>query len=211
MVLDDDVTVDRFCFAEHIQAHRSHAFAAIQGRILPGKDPEGRSPNVAHLREYNIPLTDHGDEVTEIRGLTGTNMSFKREVRERVGGFDVRLGPGASGFSEDTEYSLRIRQAGFSIGYTPNAIVYHELNPARYGRKYNRAVEFKKGVSRSLYRRDSILLRVLPNLVANWLRYGVHRVLNQSRKAYRAEGRMMKAWGYLSSKLRNSFFAKRES
>jgi GT2 family glycosyltransferase len=66
-------------------------------------------------------------------------MSFKRAVFGKIGFFDHRLGPGAAGFSEDTEYSIRIRKAGFKIGYTPHAIVYHELNPSRYGRVYNRA------------------------------------------------------------------------
>ena len=62
------------------------------------------------------------------------------------------------GLVESTEYSIRIRNAGFKIGYTPGAIVYHELNPKRYGRAYNRMVEYRKGLSRSIYRRgfDSI-------------------------------------------------------
>ncbi|MGH9984869.1 MAG: glycosyltransferase, partial [Nitrososphaeraceae archaeon] len=141
IILDDDVSVDRRCLAEHVLAHRQTFFAAIQGRVLPGKDPEGRTADPMRLREYNIPRIDYGDQVIEIRGLTGTNMSFTREVQKRVGYFDIRLGPGASGFSEDTEYSIRIRKAGFKIGYTPNAIVYHELNPGRYGRDYNRMVE----------------------------------------------------------------------
>jgi GT2 family glycosyltransferase len=128
-------------------------------------------------------------------------MSFNRAVFEKVGFFDPRLGPGASGFSEDTEFSMRIRKAGFKIGYTPRAVVYHELNPARYGRAYNRDVEYRKGVSRSIYRHDSILFRVFPDLVTNCLRYGIYRILRLSQKAYKTEGRIMKCWGYLSGKL----------
>jgi len=157
MLLDDDVSVDPQCLAKHIEAYNRTEYSAIQGRILAGKDFEGRPADPSRSREYNIPLSDYGEQVTTIRGLTGTNMSFKREVFERVGLFDLRLGPGASGFSEDTEFSRRIRKAGFKIGYTPHAIVYHELNPARYGPAYNRDVEFRKGVSRSIYRHDSIL------------------------------------------------------
>jgi glucosyl-dolichyl phosphate glucuronosyltransferase len=202
MVLDDDVSVDKYCFVEHVRVHRCSSFAAVQGRVLPGKDPHGRSANPDKIREYNIPFTDHGNEVTEIRGLTGTNMSFRRDVKDKTGLFDVRLGPGASGFSEDTEYSMRIRKGGFKIGYTPNAIVYHELNPARYGREYNRKVEYRKGLSRSVYRQESICLRVLPRLFINCIRYGIHRVLGQRQQAYRVEGRMMKSCGYLVGKLR---------
>jgi glycosyltransferase involved in cell wall biosynthesis len=202
MLLDDDVSVDPQWLVKHIEAYKQTEFAAIQGRILAGKDFEGRPADPSRLREYNIPLSGYGEQVTTIQGLTGTNMSFKRGVFERVGLFDLRLGPGASGFSEDTEFSMRIRKAGFKIGYTPHAIVYHELNPARYGPAYNRDVEFRKGVSRSIYRHDSILFRIVPNLAADCVRYGIYRLLGWNQKVYRTEGRLMKRWGYLTGRFR---------
>jgi len=201
MVLDDDVVIQSNCLAKHAEAHTATQFAAIQGRILAGKDSLGNPADANRLREYNIPLIDYGEEIVAIRGLTGTNMSFKRVVFEKVGFFDPRLGPGAAGFSEDTEYSIRIRKAGFKIGYTPHAIVYHELNPSRYGRVYNRAVEYRKGVSRSVYRRDSVLTKVLPNLFANCIRYGIYRLLGRHDKVYKTEGRILKCWGYVAGKL----------
>jgi glycosyltransferase involved in cell wall biosynthesis len=197
MILDDDVSIDSQCVAKHLEAYGRTRFAAIQGRIFPGQGPDGRSANPDRLREYNIPLVDHGDEIAAIRGLTGTNMSFKREVLERVGLFDARLGPGAAGFSEDTEFSVRIREAGFEIGYTPEAIVYHELDPERYGRSYNRNVEFRKGLSRSIYRRDSVIFRIVPDLVVSCIRYGIYRALGLTQKSFKAEGRVMKSWGHL--------------
>ncbi len=202
LVLDDDVVVDPQLVDSHLQTYAVTPFDAIQGRVLPGVDLLGKPADPRRLREYNIPLIDYGDEICEIRGLTGTNMSFKREVFEKVGLFDVRLGPGAAGFSEDTEYSTRIRQAGFKIGYAPNAIVYHELDPGRYGRAYNRMVEFRKGLSRSLYRHDSIVFNVVPNLVANCLRFGLYSILGKTQKAYKTEGRIMKCWGYVVGKTR---------
>ena len=183
LIIDDDVTVGSKVLLKHLEGYQKASFGALQGRILPGTDPDGKSADLAKLREYNIPYIDYGEEMREIRGLTGTNMSFKREVFEKVGFFDARLGPGAAGFSEDTEYSIRIRKAGFKIGYTPQAVVYHELNPNRYGREYNRAVEYRKGLSRSIYRRDSILFRVIPNLAANCVRYGLYRLLSKTQKA----------------------------
>jgi GT2 family glycosyltransferase len=201
MVLDDDVVIQSNCLVKHAEAHTATQFAAIQGRILAGKDSVGNPADANRLREYNIPLIDYGEEIVAIRGLTGTNMSFKRVVFEKVGFFDPRLGPGAAGFSEDTEYSIRIRKAGFKIGYTPHAIVYHELNPSRYGRVYNRAVEYRKGVSRSVYRRDSVLTQVLPNLFANCIRYGIYRLLGRHDKVYKTEGRILKCWGYVAGKL----------
>jgi GT2 family glycosyltransferase len=201
MVLDDDVVIQSNCLVKHAEAHAATQFAAIQGRILAGKDFVGNPADANRLREYNIPLIDYGEEIVAIRGLTGTNMSFKRVVFEKVGFFDPRLGPGAAGFSEDTEYSIRIRKAGFKIGYTPHAIVYHELNPSRYGRGYNRAVEYRKGVSRSVYRRDSVLTKVLPDLFANCIRYGIYWLLGRHDKVYKTEGRILKCCGYVAGKL----------
>ncbi len=202
MVFDDDVTVEPGCLVQFVDAYRDGGFAAMQGRILPGKDPEGRGADLGRLREYNIPLIDYGGEIHEIRGLTGTNMSFRREILNAVGCFDARLGPGAAGFSEDTEFSMRIRKAGYKIGYTPHAVVYHELNPNRYGRAYNREVEYRKGMSRSLYRRDSMAFNVMPNLFANCLRLALYRSLGKQQKADKTEGRLFKYLGYVAGKLR---------
>ena len=195
--LDDDVVVDPDWAEKLLEAHASTGFAAIQGKILPGVDPEGRPADPARLREYNIPMIDYGEEVREIRGLTGTNGSFKREVFERVGLYDTRLGPGASGFSEDTEYSMRVRRQGFKIGYTPHVVVYHELNPDRYGLGVKREVQYRKGLSRSVYRRDSIVFDVVPNLLANCVRFVLYRAVGMKQKSYKTEGRIMKYWGYL--------------
>ena len=202
LIVDDDVVVHPLWLIKHFESYSVSSFDAVQGRVLPGVDLDGKPADPNKLREYNIPIIDYGDQICEIRGLTGTNISFKREVFERVGRFDTRLGPGAAGFSEDSEYSMRIRQAGFKIGYTPDAVAYHELSPARYGREYNRKVEYQKGLSRSLYRTDSIVFNVLPNLVANCIRYPLYCLLGKTQKAYKTEGRIMKGWGYLAGKVR---------
>ncbi len=200
LVVDDDIVVHSQWLVKHLECYRTTDFDAVQGRVLPGVDPEGRPADPHRLLEYNIPIIDYGEEFCEIRGLTGTNMSFKREVFEKVGFFDTRLGPGASGFSEDTEYSKRIREAGLKIGYTPHAIVYHELDPERYGRVYKRMVQYRKGLSRSIYRRDSIVFNVAPNLLANCIRIGIYKALGKSQKVYKTEGRIMKYLGYLAGR-----------
>lgn len=204
IIVDDDVVVDHRWMAEHWESHRVSEFDAVQGRVLPGVDPQGRPADPGRLREYNIPIVDYGGEIRSIRGFTGTNVSFKRDVVRQVGIFNPRLGPGALGFSEDTEYSMRMRRAGFKIGYNPSAIVYHELNPERYGRAYNRQVEYRKGVSRSIYRQDSIWFKVVPDLMAQCMRYGIYRLLGKSQKAYKIEGRILKSWGYISGKVGSS-------
>ena len=201
LLLDDDVAVDKFCVAEHVAAYKDGPFDAVQGKVLAGVDSEGQPANMARLREYNIPMVDHGDASCEVRGFTGTNISLKHEVFEKAGLFDIRLGPGASGFSEDTEYSRRIRENGFKIGYAPKAIIYHELNPERYGSSYNRNVQYRKGVSRSIYRKDSLIFRVLPDLIGNCFRYLAYTATGRRQKAYKTQGRIAKNYGYIIGKV----------
>jgi len=63
-------------------------------------------------------------------------------------------------------------------------------------------VEYRKGVSRSIYRNDSIAFRVIPDLLANCLRYGLYRLFGKAQKAYKTEGKIMKCWGYVMGKIR---------
>ena len=55
----------------------------------------------------------------------GANMAFRREVFEKIGGFDERLDVGAAGCSGDTEFWYRIVHAGGVCRYEPGAVVYH--------------------------------------------------------------------------------------
>jgi hypothetical protein len=47
-------------------------------------------------------------------------------VFDRIGGFDTRLGAGASGCSEDSEFWYRILATGGSCFYEPRAVVLHD-------------------------------------------------------------------------------------
>jgi len=68
----------------------------------------------------------------------GTNMAFRREVFEKIGGFRTDLGPrpGSETRSEDTEFGYRALGAGQRLWYEPSAIVYHSLPPQRLQKRY---------------------------------------------------------------------------
>ena len=63
--------------------------------------------------------------------IIGMNAAMSREAFECVGGFPVNLGPGASMGGEDLWVSLRLRQLGFGIIATPQAVVRHEIPASR--------------------------------------------------------------------------------
>lgn len=55
----------------------------------------------------------------------GANMAFRRTAFERAGVFDERLGAGASGCSEDSEFWYRLLAMGGACLYEPRAVVFH--------------------------------------------------------------------------------------
>jgi GT2 family glycosyltransferase len=68
-------------------------------------------------------MLDRGVPVWRIGA--GANMAFRRNVFSRIGLFDERLGAGASGCSEDSEFWYRMLAAGMAIAYQPRAVVWH--------------------------------------------------------------------------------------
>ncbi len=68
------------------------------------------------------------EEGTEFAGnLVGANMAFRREVLSRVPGFDPELGPGASGFGDDTLFGHQLLEAGYTLGAVPLRTEHHFL------------------------------------------------------------------------------------
>jgi glycosyltransferase involved in cell wall biosynthesis len=59
----------------------------------------------------------------------GANMAFRRQGFDALGGFDVRLGAGAAGCSEDSELWYRLLAAGQVCLYEPAAVVRHFHRP----------------------------------------------------------------------------------
>jgi GT2 family glycosyltransferase len=55
----------------------------------------------------------------------GANMAMRRSAFAEVGLFDPRLGAGASGCSEDSEFWFRLLHAGHVCLYDPASVVFH--------------------------------------------------------------------------------------
>lgn len=170
--VDDDVQVTRE-WAEAVltffATHPHYDAAGGRVRLAPVSDPELMA-RVACYR--SLPLYDGGDAVREGPGLAGCNMAVRRRVFDVIGGFDERLGPGASGAHEDADILMRMRAAQLRVGYMPAAIVYHAVEPARFTRVAFR--EFQQRMARSLYALDPQRAwrksaGRLPGIVLSWL------------------------------------------
>lgn len=63
------------------------------------------------------------EKARETDFATGCSMLISREVVERVGLLDNRYFL----YSEDVDYSLRVKRAGLKVCYCPTSIVYHKI------------------------------------------------------------------------------------
>jgi GT2 family glycosyltransferase len=201
--LDDDVIVDEKWLEAMARFFEEHAgYEVAQGTIrIPA--PESQDFEIQRLlkRYKTIPHLDPDGPPTEIGHLNGSNFALRRRVIDRIGGFDERLGPGASGTSEDVELAHRIRKAGIKIAYMSEVIVYHRVDRSRLTEAYFKSSHKRQGRSRLLISNPGIG-RILLNLCRAALQYGFYSMVGNERYKYRGKGRLYHYLAMVQSKYR---------
>lgn len=188
--LDDDVLVDPAWLSEIWDYFTRHDCAAAQGSVLWPPEAYKDAELAALLDRYRTIV--HLDlEPDAIRTkLTGANMAVRRHAFAVVGTFNEKLGPGAAGLSEDNELADRIRHHGGWIGYMARARVIHEIDRSRLTEEYFAEYHRRQGRSRFAYKHNKIVSSILPNLAKNAFNYALFGMLGDTRKQYRAKGRL---------------------
>jgi GT2 family glycosyltransferase len=123
---DDDCVPDRGWLTSIVAVLETDpAVDVITGRILPlGPDQPGL--HAVSSRASVIPMRFHGRALPWAVG-SGANIAASRAWLDRVGGFDERLGAGTPGRSaEDVDLLYRLLEAGATVQYAPEAIIFHE-------------------------------------------------------------------------------------
>ena len=198
--LDDDVVFDPGWLVAVEGYFTRERAAAAQGTIRIPPDAADDPAIVAAVERWRtIPRCDLGPHATESRSLIGANMLIARETFARAGLFDERLGPGAAGACEDTELALRIRATGARIGYIPDAIVYHAVEPTRLNLEYFRMLHLRRGRSRVYYKHAGLASRILPNLGLAGLRLIATAPIRRGVTHARALGRWYHYRGMLEA------------
>ena len=188
--LDDDVeVVPEWLDAIH-SFFESFPHDAMQGSILMRPEDRRNEELQSALRRYRtVDFLDYGyPQGTDLKTLTGGNMTVRRDVFASVGMFDERLGPGGFGISEDVEFAGRLIRAGKRIGWAPKAAVYNELDPSRLCEAEFRRRHEAQGRSRLAYK-DSSYFSIVPNLLRSVWTFGWYSLVGNIRKKYRAKGR----------------------
>ena len=143
---DDDVLPSETWLEEHLMGYTDTGVSAILGGIEAlhiGPVPQEYS------RESMDFSTRFGDKTLKpfTGHLVGANMSFRRSVIDAIGGFNIRLGPGRSGFFDDTDFSIRLMRAGFIQCFEPKAAVQHVIDSNRLRAKASCRMHFQLGIS----------------------------------------------------------------
>jgi len=196
--LDDDVVVEKNWLRSVGAFFQDGRFEVGQGaiRLPPSADAE-----VLRLVDLyrTVPRLEYDATVSSLHSLNGANFFMTRQCFDRAGGFDERLGPGASGTSEDVELARRLIRSGVSIGYAPDAVAFHRIDPSRLTEEYFRQSHRRQGASRFLIREHS-RLEIISNLCRVIHQYGFYALFGNERSRYRSKGRIYHYLGMLEAR-----------
>ncbi len=170
---DDDVLATPTWLARLWQCFREEAADAIGGKVVP----RWTAPRPAWLTDEmvrrldSLGCLDYGDRrLLKYYRWVGGNVAIRRDVVERVGGYDVRLAR-----TQDTEYYQRCRRAGLTIVYEPTAVVQHQIGPERMTPAYFRQWRARTGYYHAYLHqwRKYHLLTIMPmswyQVMGRWL------------------------------------------
>ncbi len=201
--LDDDVTVQANWLWAVQQFFQDKEYHAAQGviRVRPSGSENGEIHALIN-RYRTIPTIDFGPDIEHLHSLDGANFAVSRRALDRVGPFNERLGPGASGTSEDVEFARRLRREGFHIGYMREAVVYHSVDPIRLTEDYFKTHHKRQGHSR-IVMNDKGIGRIFLNLGRATAQFAFYSLGKSERDRYRSKGRIYHYLGMLETKLKN--------
>ncbi|MDA8968643.1 glycosyltransferase [Akkermansiaceae bacterium] len=127
---DDDCEVDPHWLAELARVFTTSDYAAVGG---PNLSPPSGTLSLALTTAApgaptHVMLTDR-----EAEHLPGCNIAVRREVFEKVGGFDVIFHTAG----DDVDFCWRVRDEKLTLGFSPAAFVWHHrrATPWRYLRQ----------------------------------------------------------------------------
>lgn len=133
---DDDVLLHPAWLERLVAAFDRPDVAAVTGLVLPAElCTEAQRHFEAHWgfgrgyvrQDYDAArFVAHADGVFPAWNIgAGASMAFRREVFDRVGGFDPRLDVGQAGCSGDSEFWYRLLANGWCCRYEPRAVAFH--------------------------------------------------------------------------------------
>lgn len=194
--LDDDAVAGRTWVQNLVATYKELDAIAVGGKVLPIWLCD-RPDYLPEELYWLVGVTHEGfaeEKVVEVRNTFGPNMSFKREVFEKVGLFHENFGFARRGApymqAEEPEFSLRMKEKlGQGVIYNPEAIVYHKIPPSKVKVKILLKRAFYQGYSKALLRNlssspDPIAIErsYLKDLLLKYIPQRIKRVFRASNR-----------------------------
>ena len=160
--LDDDAVGEKRWIGSLVDIYKKRDAISVGGKILPiwlSKKPDYFPEELGWL----VGITHEGfadEKVAEVRNTFGPNMSFRREVFEKIGLLNPKLGfaKGRTTIMQgaEPEFALRMKnELGKGVIYNPDAVVYHKIPPSKTRPRTLLRRAFYQGYSKALMRRRS--------------------------------------------------------
>ncbi|MCK4677192.1 MAG: glycosyltransferase [Bacteroidales bacterium] len=134
--IDDDATLDKSFLKEVVDFMNSNReVSSVGGKILLNYESE--KPN--WMTSYLLPLLGYFNYGEKIKAFDkkkyphGSNMTFRKEIFDKYGGFDVSLGRKGDNLegNEEKELFYRLYNHNKIVCYLPDAVVYHAVPDSR--------------------------------------------------------------------------------
>jgi len=150
--IDDDSTTESAWVENLCRVYDEYPNAACVGGRIKAKWPGGRPDWLPQSLERNYGVFDLGNDVKTIEypaNVLGGNISVRKEVFLKVGGFSVELGRSVRGLlsNEEKDFCHRIQKTGEIVMYTPHALVYHKVHPERLNEAFLLRRAYWQGIS----------------------------------------------------------------
>lgn len=148
--IDDDAIADKNYISNLIKNYDDEKVVGVTGKIFP----KG-IPNYPEELYWIGGFTNKGfpEERCEVRNGYGCNMSFKRDIFDKVGSFNPNFGRTGKKLvtCEETEFSIRLLNSipGSKIVYDPSIIVYHKVHEYRQSFRYMIKRAYHEGISKA--------------------------------------------------------------
>ena len=166
--IDDDERINEGFLSAYLRFFESHPEAAVAGGRIIAEYEEERPRWISRWTER--PIANPMDYGAQIRPFPkgalpgGGNMGFRRSVALQFG-FATQLGrvAGRPLGGEENDFLLRMRAAGHTLWYLPDAVMWHIIPPEKLTDEAVRRLAFHIGISQ---RRRA---KLRGGLIAGWV------------------------------------------
>lgn len=148
--IDDDASANKYYILNLVKNYEDEKVIGVFGKILPKGEP-----NYPEELYWIGGFTNKGfpEERCEVRNGYGCNMSFKKEVFDKIGLFNSNFGRVGKKLvtCEETEFSIKTLSSlsNSKIIYDPTIIVYHKVHEYRQTFMYMIKRAYHEGMSKA--------------------------------------------------------------